>query len=464
MSENKELPIIFHSKKSIASMCLTSLPIELIQGVLSILIFFFYEAELGLSSLLAGMGILVYAVYDAFNDPCIGWLTDRPFKFTKKWGRRFPFVVIFFLPMLLCFLLIFSPPAAMQSSQMGMFGWLVFSTCLFDTIESFFTVNYWSITPDKYRDQGERRTVSTFEVYLGFIGVILSFLIPPMIISFGDISSYALMAWICVAVSTICWFFMIPGIRDDQETVDRYLASSETQERDSFFKSVKAVVMHKNYMAFLLLYVLYQAMIQLMQASTFYHTRFVLGESEETVTIMILVMMLGALISIPFWAKFTKKTEDNRKTWLICAVFMAIFAAPLTFMTSLIGDLIILFLWGLAFGGFWIMITPTYSDVIDESVVESGRRKESTYGGLRQFFVNLARVIQALTLAFVHELTGFVEGASTQSPLAQFGIQLHFGLIPAIYLAIGVIIFWKFYDLTPEKVKENKAKLLQMNL
>jgi len=205
-------------------------------------------------------------------------------------------------------------------------------------------------------------------------------------------------------------------------------------------------------------------MIQLMQASTFYHTRFVLGESEETVTIMILVMMLGALISIPFWAKFTKKTEDNRKTWLICAVFMAIFAAPLTFMTSLIGDLIILFLWGLAFGGFWIMITPTYSDVIDESVVESGRRKESTYGGLRQFFVNLARVIQALTLAFVHELTGFVEGASTQSPLAQFGIQLHFGLIPAIYLAIGVIIFWKFYDLTPEKVKENKAKLLQMNL
>ena len=85
MNENKELPIIFHSKKSIASMCLTSLPIELIQGVLSILIFFFYEAELGLSSLLAGMGILIYAVYDAFNDPLVGWLTDRPFKFTKKW-------------------------------------------------------------------------------------------------------------------------------------------------------------------------------------------------------------------------------------------------------------------------------------------------------------------------------------------------------------------------------------------
>ena len=464
MSENDKIPVIYHSKKNMASMNLTSLPIELIQGVLSILIFFFYEAELGLSSLLAGMGILVYAVYDAFNDPFIGWLTDRPFKFTKKWGRRFPFIVIFFLPMLFCFLLIFSPPATMQSSQMGLFGWLVFSTCLFDTIESFFTVNFWALGPDKFRDQGERRTIATFEVYLGFVGVILSFLIPPMIINFGDISSYALMAWICVAVSTICWFFMIPGIRDDKETVDNYLASSETQERDSFFKSLKAVLSHKNYMAFLVLYVLYQAMIQLMQASVFYHTRFVLGVEEEVVTILILMLFIGSLISIPFWVKFTKKTGDNRKTWLISATLMAIIAVPLTFVGNLTGDMIVLFLWGLAFGGFWIMITPTYSDVIDESVVKSGKRKESTYGGLRQFFVNLARVIQALTLAFVHELTGFVEGAETQSPLAQWGIQLHFGVIPGILLAIGVLIFWKYYDITPEKVKENKAKLAQMNL
>ena len=131
MSENKGAPVVQHSKKIMASMTSTSIAIELIQGVLSILIFFFYETELGLSSFLAGMGILVYAVYDAFNDPFVGWLTDRPFKWTKKWGRRFPFVAIFFIPMLICFLLIFSPPAAVHGSQMGLLGWLIFSTCLF---------------------------------------------------------------------------------------------------------------------------------------------------------------------------------------------------------------------------------------------------------------------------------------------------------------------------------------------
>ena len=436
----------------------------MIQGVLSLLIFFFYEAELGLSSLLAGMGILVYAVYDAFNDPLVGYLTDRPFKWTKKWGRRFPFIVVFFIPMLFCFLLIFSPPASILGSQWGLFGWLVFTTCLFDTIESFFTVNYWALGPDKFRDQGERRTIASFGVYLGFIGVIISFVVPPMIINFGDISSYALMAWVCVGISSVCWFLMMPGIRDDPETVENYLVNYETQEKESFLNSLKAVLSHKNYMAFLLLYILYQAMIQLMQASAFYHARFVLKTEETVVTLLILMLFVGALISVPFWIKYTKKTQDNRKTWLICATFMAIFAVPLTFIGDLTGIMIILFLYGLAFGGFWILITPTYSDVIDDSVVIFGKRKDSTYSGFRQFFVNLARVIQALTLAFVHELTGFVEGAQNQSPLAIFGIQLHFGLIPAIYLAIGVLIFWKFYDITPEKVKQNKEILSKMKL
>ena len=72
MSENKEVPIILHSKKNMASMNVASIAIELIQGVLSILIFFFYETELGLSSILTGIGVSIYAVYDAFNDPVVG--------------------------------------------------------------------------------------------------------------------------------------------------------------------------------------------------------------------------------------------------------------------------------------------------------------------------------------------------------------------------------------------------------
>ncbi|MHA1688516.1 MAG: MFS transporter [Promethearchaeota archaeon] len=464
MSELKEAPIIYHSKKEMASMNVASIPIELIQGVLSVLVFFFYETELGLESLLAGAGITIYALYDAFNDPVIGFLTDRPFRWTRKWGRRFPFIAGFFIPMIFCFWLVFTPPAFVIGSQLGTFGWLVFSTCLFDTVESFFTVNFWALGPDKFRDQGERRLMATFEVYLGFVGVILSFVAPPLLINYGTTSSYSIMAAVCVGISLACYIFMIPGIRDDKPTIEHYLAHQEKQEKESFFKAAKSVLTHKNYLAFLCLYILYQAMIQTMQASVFYITRFVLKTEEEIVTIIILMLFIGSLISIPFWVRHTNKTGNNRKTYIIAAIFMAIFAVPLTFMENLTSILIFIFLYGVAFGGFWPLITPVYSDIIDESVVLSGRRRESTYGGFRQFFLNLARVIQAQTLAIVHTLTGFVEGSEKQTPLALMGLQLHFGLVPAIFIAIGVLIFWLFYDITPEKSQDLKSKLIEMKL
>ena len=61
-------------------------------------VFFFYEQVIGMPSELALLAFVLYSVWNAFNDPLIGYLTDRPFKFTKKWGRRFPWIIISFIP------------------------------------------------------------------------------------------------------------------------------------------------------------------------------------------------------------------------------------------------------------------------------------------------------------------------------------------------------------------------------
>ena len=119
---------------------------------------------------------------------------------------------------------------------------------------------------------------------------------------------------------------------------------------------------------------------------------------------------------------------------------------------------------GIGIGGTWVMLAIVMGDVIDESIVTTGKREEGIYSGFQQFFGRLAILIQAITFVVVHILTGFDEGASTQSPEAVFGIHLHFALLPMIYMLIGCIIFWKFYDLTPEKAKLNQEKLKGLGL
>ena len=128
--------------------------------------------------------------------------------------------------------------------------------------------------------------------------------------------------------------------------------------------------------------------------------------------------------------------------------------------------LIVFILWGFGLGGFWTMLAPTFGDVINESIVINQKRQEGIYNGFLQFFGRLAILVQAISFATVHTITGFQEGQglASQPGSAIWGVHVHFALIPTIFMLIGTIIFWKFYDLTPDKVHLHQEKIIELNL
>ena len=137
-----------HSKKIMASYGFGNLIGQFIEAVFMVLVFFFYEAEIGLSSTLTALGFIIFAIWNAINDPILGYLTDRPNRLTKRWGRRFPWIIISFIPWVIAFLLVFTPPNVdAQKSPWILFGWLVITTCAFDFFWSIFIVNILSLFP-----------------------------------------------------------------------------------------------------------------------------------------------------------------------------------------------------------------------------------------------------------------------------------------------------------------------------
>jgi len=174
--------------------------------------------------------------------------------------------------------------------------------------------------------------------------------------------------------------------------------------------------------------------------------------------------LIGAVFSIPFWVKLANKLNNNKKVYVIAGVVLVVFSIPLSLVAEYYVLMVIFVLWGIGLGGFWALNRIILSDAIDEAVVNTGKREEGVYSGIFMFFNRVAIIVQVVIFATVHTLTGFEEGADTQSAQAQWGIQLHLGIIPAIVLLIGTIIFWKFYDLTPSKIEEIQSKLKQMEL
>ena len=466
MEKEIETVEIKHSKKSMVSYGFGSYVAEFFSMAFGSYAFFYYETEIGLNVGLVALGFIIFAIWNAVNDPLMGFLTDRPFKFTKKWGRRLPWVIIGGIPWIFSYILLFSPPNVDPTDgAIILFLWLVFTACLYDTFASLFNVNYYSIFPDKFRGDSERRLAATLSTLVGAMGVAFGSIVPSSIIKFGDKSTYVLQAGVVVIVCLIALGAAIPGSREDQVRIDSYLESCEEDtERRPFFKEFKIILKHKNFMAYVIAFMFYQCLVITMIGSIPYVTKFVLGMEAGDIMLIMVALLLGMFIAMPIWSKIADKTNNDRKTMIIAATFLTIVTIPLFFITDYVIMMIAIFIWGMGEGGYWVMLSPVRSSVIDEAVVISGRRTEGIYQGFQTFVSRIALVAQALSFSIVHSLTGFVETSDTQTSTAILGIQIHFALLPMIFMFISTIVLWKFFKLTPDKVKENKAKLKEIGL
>ena len=464
--ENNDIEIK-HSKKNMASYSFGTFLNEFIMMAFFAFAFFFYETEIGLNVWLVGFGYIIFAIWNAVNDPIVGYLTDKPFNFTKKWGRRFPWLMVGGFPWVLSYILIFMPPAVDPNTPEGawtLVAWLTMSMCLYDTFASIFWVNYASLFPDKFRSVEERRTANGFAIVIGVLGTVSGSVVPPLFISFGVLSSYIIQAGVVVLIGIIALILFIPGSREDPETIERYLVAQEKIERTSFFRTLRTAMKNRNFVAVIIIIFLYQVMIRSMTASIPYIVRFVLKMEASAITIIMGLFMVSVLISTPLWVKLSQKKNDNRKITLIAASLLTLFTIPLIFVNTLAGFVFAMILWGTVLGGFWVMQLLVMADAIDESVCKTNKREEGIYNGINQFTSRLALVVQAISFATIHSLTGFVEGADTQSAQAIVGIQIHFAVVPLFAMLLGVLIFWKLYKLTPDKVAENQLKIKEMCL
>ncbi|MFX1379515.1 MAG: MFS transporter, partial [Promethearchaeota archaeon] len=383
-----------YNKFGMASYGSGSLAREFLSMAFTTTVFFFYEDQVGLDGWLVVIGIIIFAIYNMFNDPIIGYLTNRPFKFTRKWGRRFPWLIIGGIPFGISYFLVFIPPNVDPvSGGWIIFIWLIFTTCLFDTFHSLYFVNFIALFPEKYRTDKERRLASGIYVPIGVVGVALGAIIPPVLFEFGNLSSYSFQGLIVFIIALFFLFLAIPGFREKREMVEDYLTTfKQAPKRESFFKTLKTALKQGSFLTWMFLYTMYFSLINTMQNSLYYTVKYVLLKPSSASTLIFAGFLIGAVLSTPVWVKLAHKLNNNKKIILIAGLMLGVFAFPLLFLEDYVGIIITMVFWGIGLGGFWFMIFPVMSDVIDESVVITGKREEGIYAGFSQFFARLGIV------------------------------------------------------------------------
>ena len=434
---------------------------NLLTAAFTIRVIGFYEDEVLLPIIFVSIAFAIYGFWNMINDPLAGYISDKTYRFTKRWGRRFPWFMVSAIPCAIVYFFIFTVP---PGDILFIFLWFLISICLFDLFFSFWNINWNSIYPDKFRSIKERTRVAGLYTILGMIGLALGMLLPPMFITYGVRSTYIIAAMIIMLISVVCAILMIPAMREDKELIDRLLRLSiEQEKKESFVHILKFGIKQKNFSGFLIVYLAQMVMTTLMLSSFYYFVRYVLRMEAEIEIYISAAFLLGGMVSVPVWVMLGRKF-GNRKAIMIGMALTIFLFMPLLIVSTLIATIISAFLLGIGIGAVWTLRVPAFSEVIDELVIKTGKRQEGVYYGVMTFFGRLSIIIAAITFAIVHEATGYVPGAETQSPIALVGIRVIFALVPMIFYLIGLLVMWKVYDLTLDKVKSNEGKLNELNL
>ncbi|MHA1688915.1 MAG: MFS transporter [Promethearchaeota archaeon] len=212
-------------------------------------------------------------------------------------------------------------------------------------------------------------------------------------------------------------------------------------------------------------------MTQFLTGSIVYSVNFILRSSEYFLIVLFTSFLTGGIISIPFWLWLAKRLKNNRKSIIIGAINLIIATFIITFHYNESSSIIFNFILGFAMRNLWTLLGLIFADIMDERMVITKKDQRGATVGVSSFFSRLARGVQVATFVIVHQLTGFIEGATSYEELAALspipelaliGIRLHIGVIPCIILSICTLIFWKIYDLTPEKSSEIKMKMKEI--
>lgn len=431
-------------------------------------VFAFYEYEVNLNPILILLALVIYTIWNMFNDPIIGYISDKPNRFWNRWGRRFPWIFAMGLPYCFLIILVFAPPNVSATAQPWViFAWLLFTACLYDTMYSGWMTNYYSLFPDKFRSDREREKIAGLGSPIGLVATALAVLLPPIFITYGNQTSYLYAMIILSIISFVVFVLSLPGSREDEELIKCAKDFAKRRvKQDSFFQALRKVVKFKNFLAYLIAYLAFHSLITIMMASIPYIVPFVLNLSEKNEIYISATLLVGQLIGIPLWFKYMRK-YGHRKLFLFGIILAVITLIPLIFMVEIVGMAIGIGVIGFGVSSIYLGNQLIFSDCIDEIVIKTGKREEGVFLGIRTFFVRLSIIIQAITFTLTSVITGFdpdIEAGTDITLIENIGLRIQFAVVPLFLMLIAGIVFWKLYDLTPEKVQKNKIKLIEMDL
>ncbi|MFX1311713.1 MAG: MFS transporter [Promethearchaeota archaeon] len=430
----------------------------------------YYESELGLINIVSMWPIymavanVIFTIFSMVSSPIIGFITDKPMKWTKKLGFHTPWIIIGGIPTVLFFFLIFTPPRikGIESVFPILIYYLVI-VFLYDISNSLFQTHSFGAFPAHFRGDAVRRKAGMVTQIFIFLANFIAITLWSQIIKPGNRETFTIAAVLSLLILGISLTLFIPGSKETEDIKQRFILGYKTVEKKSFFWTIKMAVKQKNFMLAVFTYISFMIAIGLTSMNAVNFVDDILNE-EQNIRIMGSILMLCAtVLTMPIWVHVAKKI-DHSHVYVLGLIFFGFSILLNFFVTNVVEFYIVNFLTGMTSAMFTIMISPVLADCYDEIAVKTNKHHEATLIGVRNFFLRISLVIQSFIVAVIHMITIYDANDLIHSSKAMLGLRLIQSVFPFIFCIMGALIFYKWFDLKGMKKQEIMQKLKEMGL
>ncbi|HET7237477.1 MAG TPA: MFS transporter [Terrimicrobiaceae bacterium] len=435
----------------------------------STIIFFqlvFLTDVAGMDPGLAGSILLLARIWDAVNDPLIGWLSDH----TKTpWGRRLPWIVVSALPFSAFFMMFWLVPEFVgPDAPWSSFAYYLIVAVLFSTFSTALGLPHASLTAELSRDYDERSRLTAYRMGFSLAGsvggLVAALLVFQLLKDAPKSMQYAVFGTSIGIIALVAVLFCLAGIwrivmARDVQRLRRESADELAARPLPFREQVDLVLGNKPFLLVCGIYLCSWLSMQFTATILPYFTQSWLGLSNTTFHLLALTVQTTALCLIPLWGWISVKI-GKKPVYFIGMSFWLVAQAGLMFLQPGATGLffIMAFVAGFGISVCYLIPNAMLPDVVEYDELKTGRRREGVYYGTCIFVQKTALAIGTFIAGQLLAFSGYIptgpnDIAPSQPESALLAIRLAIGPLPALALVIGMVLT-ALYPVTRESHRQ----------